>query len=50
MSLKLVKTLTGHNARVKCLALFPDKIHLASVYDGITVKIWDIKNSELIKT
>jgi WD40 repeat protein len=50
MNLKLNKTLTGHTAAVKCLAIFADNTRLASGSDDKTIKLWQINTGELIRT
>ena len=50
MDLKLSKILTGHTAAVKCLAIFPDNLRLASGSDDKTIKLWQITTGELIRT
>ena len=43
-------TLEGHAGSVNELAVFPDRRRLASVGDDGTLRIWDVRNRQLVQT
>ncbi len=44
--IKNIKTLSGHNSSVYCLAVLPDGLSLASGSGDFTIRIWNIKSGE----